>query len=454
MLLRSINPANGEQLSAHTPWTPAEVEEALAQVAAATPVWSNLKIQERTARLRRAAALLRDQKAGLARMITLEMGKLIQESEAEIEKCAWVCDYYAEHGESFLADEIIESDADVSLVCYQSLGTVLAIMPWNFPFWQVFRCAIPALTAGNTVVLKHASNVTECALGIEQLFAEAGFAPGVFRTLLISGSQTEPIIADGRIHAVSVTGSEATGRAVAAVAGRELKKTVLELGGSDPFVVLPDADIPRTAQAAVSARFVNGGQSCIAAKRFVLVDDIADGFLEHFMTAVASLRPGDPFDPATTLPPMARADLRQELHAQVEESLAQGAQLLTGGKPLPGPGNFYPPTVLDRVCPTTPAYEQELFGPVAAIIRARDEEDALRIANDCRYGLGASVWTRDRSRGQHFARRLACGVAFANGVVKSDPRLPFGGIKASGYGRELSLLGMREFVNAKTLWIK
>lgn len=454
MKLESINPATGERISTREVWQAAKVDAALAQARSVAPLWADLPIAERCTRLRRAAVVLRERHTKLARLITLEMGKLLREAEAEIEKCAWVSEYYAEHAAGFLADELIASDAKKSLVTYQPLGTVLAIMPWNFPFWQVFRCAAPALAAGNTVLLKHASNVAECALAMEQLFTDAGFPPGVFRALLISAAETEQVIADPRVHAVSLTGSEAAGRAVAALGGRHLKKTVLELGGSDPFVVLDDAELTSTVEAAVSARFLNGGQSCIAAKRFIVVEELAELFLEQFKPRIESLKPGDPLNPATTLAPMAREDLRQQLHSQVQRSVVKGAKVVTGGGPLSGAGYFYAPTLLDWVTSGMPAYEEELFGPVAAVIRARDEDDALRIANDSKYGLGGSVWTTDQARGENFARRLACGAAFVNGVVKSDPRLPFGGIKASGYGRELSLLGIREFVNAKTVWIK
>ncbi len=453
-LLQSVNPTTGEEFSAREPWQSHELDAVLARTSNVAPLWAGMPMAERCELLRRAAKLLRERNKEAARLITLEMGKLLQESEAEIEKCAWVCEYYADHAPQFIADEMIASDAHKSLVAYQPLGTLLAIMPWNFPFWQLFRCAAPALAAGNTVLLKHASNVTECALALEQLMLDSGFPEHVFRTLLISSAQIEQVIADPRVHAVSLTGSEAAGRSVAALAGRHLKKVVLELGGSDPFVVLDDAELTSTAEAAVKARFLNGGQSCIAAKRFIVVEDIAELFLERFKSGIESLKPGDPFDPATSLAPMSREDLRQQLHSQVETSVAKGAQIVTGGQPLAGRGYFYAPTLLDWVEPGMPAYEEELFGPVAAMIRARHDDDALRIANDSRYGLGGSVWTADRARGENFARRLACGAAFVNGIVKSDPRLPFGGIKASGYGRELSLLGIREFVNAKTIWIQ
>lgn len=454
MTFRSLNPANGQLLQEYTPWNDVRIDQALAATADVTPSWAATPIGERSARMKNAARVLTEHREAYARIITQEMGKLYNESLAEIDKCAKVCEYYADNAAGFLADELIESDASRSLAAYQPLGTVLAVMPWNFPFWQVMRFAAPGLMAGNTGVLKHASNVPQCALAIEEVFERAGFPQSVFQTLMISSSQVKAVIEDARIHAVTLTGSEPAGRQVAANAGAVLKKCVLELGGSDPFVVLEDADLELTVQGAVSSRYLNAGQSCIAAKRFILVDEIADQFLSQFTPAVEKLLPGDPMDPDTTLAPMARTELRDELHQQVTDSVAAGAVAVTGCKPLPGQGVFYSASILDRVQPGTRAYEEELFGPVAIVIRARDEEDALRIANDTRFGLGGSVWTRDNERGERFARRLACGCGFVNGLVKSDPRLPFGGVKASGYGRELSAHGIREFINAKTLWIK
>lgn len=450
----AINPATGETLGHWPVWEADRIEAALAQTAAVTPAWAATPLAERCEVLRRAAAALRQRREALARLMTLEMGKLGREALAEVDKCAWGCEHYAEHAAAYLADEVIASDAVRSFVAFQPLGTVLAIMPWNFPLWQVFRFAAPALAAGNTALLKHASNVPQCALAIEAVLCEAGAPAGVFTTLMIAASQVEAVIADPRVHAVTLTGSEPVGRRVAAAAGAQLKKVVLELGGSDPFIVLEDADLDAAVSTAVVSRFQNAGQSCIAAKRFIVVEPIADAFLQRFKTAVEALRPGDPFDAATTLAPLARVDLRTELHAQVQASVAAGAVPVTGGVPLPGPGAWYAPTILDRVAPGMPAWEQELFGPVAGVIRVRDAVEAVQVANGSRFGLGGSVWTQDGARGERVARQLACGGAFVNGLVKSDPRLPFGGTKASGYGRELGRYGMLEFTNIKTVWVK
>lgn len=449
-----INPATGEKIVEIPSWDSQQLEQGLAAVSEESPAWRNLPIGERCILMRKAAEVLRVNKDKYAQVITQEMGKLINDSRAEVEKCATVCDFYADNGENFLSDEVIESDAGNSFVAYQPLGTVLAVMPWNFPLWQVFRFAAPALVAGNTAVLKHASNVPQCALLIEDVFTQAGFPNNVFRTLMIRASQVKAVIEDSRIHAVTLTGSEPAGRQVAATAGANLKKSVLELGGSDAFIVLEDADLDLTVQGAVVSRFLNTGQSCIAAKRFIVVDAIAEDFLTRFKAAVEALTTGDPVDEATTLAPMAREDLRDELHIQVTESLSSGAVALTGCEPVEGKGAFYKASILDRVEKGMRAYHEELFGPVAIIIRARDEAEALQIANDSPYGLGSSVWTQDSSRGEALARRIEAGSTFVNGFVKSDARLPFGGIKNSGYGRELSQHGIREFTNAKTIWIK
>jgi succinate-semialdehyde dehydrogenase/glutarate-semialdehyde dehydrogenase len=454
MPIESRNPTTGKVLKTLAGSTPGEVGNALARTSLAAPVWARTAFAERARWLYAVASLLRRETDRLGRLATLEMGKPIREARAEVEKCVWGCEYFAGNAERLLQEETVATDATKSLVTYPPLGTVLGIMPWNFPFWQVFRAAVPALMAGNTFLLKHASNVPQCALAIDALFKETGLAPGVFETLLISGEAAEGLLADARVHAVTLTGSEPAGRRVAAAAGSNLKKSVLELGGSDPFVVLEDADLELTAAHAVHARFQNTGQSCIAAKRFVLIDSIADDFLKIFKEKISNLKVGDPLEEETQLGPLARADLREALHAQVRNSQAQGATLILGGKPLAGPGYFYEPTVLDNVTHGTRAYTEELFGPVVSVIRVKNETEALNVANDTRFGLGGSVWTQNIERGETFARLLQCGLAFVNGTVKSDPRLPFGGIKASGYGRELSMPGIREFVNVKTLWVR
>jgi succinate-semialdehyde dehydrogenase/glutarate-semialdehyde dehydrogenase len=449
-----VNPADGSALKEVPAFTAGELEEALQSAASAAPAWRATPLADRCALMRGMAAILRGRTDEFARLITLEMGKPIREARAEIGKCAWVCDYFADNGPAFLADEVVESDAGRSLVAFQPLGTVLAVMPWNFPFWQVFRFAAPALVAGNTGLLKHASNVPLCALEIGSLFREAGFPEGVFRSLMIQSSRVARVIEDSRVHAVTLTGSEPAGRQVAAAAGAQIKKTVLELGGSDPFIVLEDADLDLAVDTALASRFINSGQSCIAAKRFIVVKAIADDFIRSFKAGVEALKVGDPMDESTQVGPLARFDLRDELHRQVVKSISQGAVAVTGCSPESGSGAYYQASILDRVRPGVCAYHEELFGPVASIIRAEDEADAIRIANDSNFGLGGSVWTRDNERGERLARQLECGSAFVNGLVKSDPRLPCGGVKKSGYGRELSRYGMLEFVNAKTIWIK
>lgn len=454
MPLISLNPATGEVVKSFSPWNSKQLQAALEKAGTAQAQWRAASFEQRAAVLRHSAAELRRGAAEHAALISLEMGKPIREARAEVEKCALACDYYALNGRHFLQDEPVESDAGKSYVAYEPLGVVLAVMPWNFPFWQVFRAAVPALMAGNGVVLKHASGVPQCALAIERIFRAGGLPESVFTTLLIEAGMVEEVIAATPVQAVTLTGSEAAGRAVAALAGKHLKKCVLELGGSDPFLVLADADLELAAAGAVASRFLNAGQSCIAAKRFILAPEIADEFIQLLLPRIAALKVGDPLDESTQIGPLARHELRDELHRQVTDSMAQGAQPLLGCLPVEGAGAYYQPSLLDRVTPQTSAWREELFGPVAAVIRAESEEDALRIANDSRFGLGSSIWSRDAERAERLSRHIQAGCCFVNGMVKSDPRLPFGGIKASGYGRELSYHGIREFANAKTIWVR
>jgi succinate-semialdehyde dehydrogenase/glutarate-semialdehyde dehydrogenase len=452
-MLESRNPATGALVTNCKEHDGREVAQRLTAATTAFPAWRELGFPARAQLLRAAARELRTHRDEYARLVTEEMGKPIAQAEAEIEKCAWGCEYYAEHGERFLAPEVIATDAARSLVRYEPMGAVFAVMPWNFPFWQVCRFAAPALMAGNVGLLKHASNVPRCALALEELFRAAGFPAGVFSTLLVSARAAESVIPHPAIAAVTLTGSEAAGMAVAAAAGQALKKVVLELGGSDPFVVLADADLEAAATTAVEARMVNNGQSCIAAKRFIAVEAVADEFETRFAEKIAALKVGDPMDRTTQVGPLARADLVRDLDNQVKASVAAGAKAVVGGGPLPGRGHYFAPTLLTGVRPGMPVFDQETFGPVAALIRARDEAEAVALANRTSYGLGASLWTRDVARGEAIAARIEAGLVFVNGMVKSDPRLPFGGVKRSGHGRELGALGIREFVNAKTVWI-
>lgn len=430
-----------------------QIEARQAAAASAFPSWAAQSFAARAAVLRAVAGLLRARAEPLARLITAEMGKLHREAVAEINKCAGVCDYYADHAEVMLADELVATEAQRSLVIHQPLGCVLAVMPWNFPFWQVFRFLAPTLMAGNVALLKHATNVPRCADAIAALLREAGLADGVFGVLHIDNEQAAAVIADPRVVGVSLTGSERAGQSVAATAGRHLKKVVLELGGSDPFIVLPDADLDEAVKAAVSSRFDNAGQTCIAAKRFIVTDAIADAFVDALVEQAQLRVYGDPSEMATTLAPMARADLRDGLHEQVVLSVTEGAVLRCGGMPVAGSHAGYPATVLDHVVPGMPAFDQELFGPVAAVIRVPDAATAVQLANASDYGLGGSVWTADLAAGEAIARQLACGAAFVNSVVRSDARLPFGGIKRSGHGRELGRAGLLEFTNTKTLYV-
>ena len=449
----AVNPATEDLIASFDAFGPDEVEMALAEAHDAFLLWRERPIAERAVPMRALARLLRERADAYARLATLEMGKPIGEAKAEIEKCAWACEHFAENASRYLADEVIESNARRSIVAFQPLGVVLAVMPWNFPFWQVVRFAAPTLMAGNAGLLKHASNVPQCALAIEEVVRDAGFPQGLLRAVLVSGAAIEPIIADDRIRAVTLTGSSDTGSRIAELAGRALKKTVLELGGSDPFIVLGDADIEAAATTGVRARNQNNGQSCIAAKRFIVVEAVAADFERRFAKGVEDLVVGDPMDPKTQVGPLARRDLLETLERQVDGSVRAGARVLTGGERVSGKGYFFRPTVLGNVTPDMPAFREETFGPVAAVVRVRDADEAVRVANDSAYGLGASLWTRDAALGERLARRIESGSVFVNGMVASDPRLPFGGIKRSGYGRELSAFGAREFTNIQTIWI-
>jgi succinate-semialdehyde dehydrogenase/glutarate-semialdehyde dehydrogenase len=450
--IASVNPATGETVRRFTPHTADEVDAAIGRAADAFVRWRARPVRERAAVVRRAGELLEAERDALGRLMTLEMGKPLRAALDEASKCAAGCAYYAAHAEALLAPELLhEADGERVELRHEPLGPVLAVMPWNFPFWQVFRFAAPALVAGNVGLLKHASNVPQCALAIEDLFRRAGAPEGVFQTLLIGSELVDRVVADPRVAAATLTGSEPAGRAVAATAGANLKPTVLELGGSDPFLVMPSAALAPTVRAAVTARTINNGQSCIAAKRFVVHADVYDRFTEELVAAMSALRVGDPLDDATDVGPLATTGIVDELAAQVEASVAAGARLLCGGRRPAGAGNFYPPTVLADVPPGAPAHREELFGPVAVLYRARDEADAVRIANDTPFGLGASVWTGDADEGERLAGAIAAGMVFVNAIVASDPRFPFGGIKHSGYGRELGAAGMRAFMNAKTV---
>jgi len=451
--MRAINPATEELVAEHREHTREQLNLLLHRAGDAFEGWRNVRILERAALLRRAAAELRRRCSELALLMTREMGKPIVQSEAEIEKCAVGCDHFADQAANYLAPEVIESDADHGYIRFDPLGAVLAIMPWNFPFWQVFRFAAPALMTGNVGLLKHAPNVPGCALAIERIFRDAGFPAGVFTTLLVDTPAVEGIINHPAIAAVTLTGSGRAGSSVASQAGRALKKTVLELGGSDPFIVLPDVDLPATAKAAASARCINSGQSCIAAKRFIVVGD-PQPFAREMACAMSKMKVGDPTDRSVEIGPLARRDLLENLEDQVRRSIQAGATPICGGHALVGKGFFYAPTVLDGVRPGMAAFDEETFGPVAAVIGAKDDDEAIALANRSRYGLGASIWTRDTEQAERLAARIESGCVFINGPVKSDPRLPFGGIKESGYGRELSREGIREFVNIKTVWVK
>jgi succinate-semialdehyde dehydrogenase/glutarate-semialdehyde dehydrogenase len=455
MPLESINPASEELVQEYPEATAAEVTAILTAARGAFEEWRWTPFSERAVPMRRAAALLRERQGELARLMAVEMGKPLAQGRAEADKCAWVCDYYAENAERFLLPEPVATDASKSFVAFNPLGVVLAVMPWNFPLWQVFRFLAPGVMAGNAGVLKHASNVSGCALAIEAIVHDAGFPKALFRTLLVGSARVGGIIEAPEVAAVTLTGSTPAGRAVAGKAGALLKKTVLELGGSDPYLVLEDADLEAAAESCVASRLINSGQSCIAAKRFIVVEPNRRRFEELFVEAMRKKRMGDPLEEGVDLGPQARRDLRDDLHDQVKRSVARGARLLLGGTVPTGKGAYYPPTVLADVRPGMAAFDEELFGPVAAIVGARDEAEAVRLANQTSFGLGAAVFTRDAARGERLAaERLEAGCCFVNASVKSDPRLPFGGIKESGYGRELADFGIREFVNVKTVYVK
>jgi succinate-semialdehyde dehydrogenase/glutarate-semialdehyde dehydrogenase len=450
-MIASINPATGETLRTFEALTDAQVDDALARADAAWRAYRRTPLAGRARWLSAAADILEREKDRLGRIMTLEMGKPIGAARAEAAKCALACRYYAEHGERLLADEPLDAGAETSYLKFQSIGPVLAVMPWNFPFWQVFRFAAPALMAGNVGLLKHASNVPQCALEIEDVIRRAGFPADVFQTLLIGSAQVARVIDDRRVKAASLTGSEPAGAQVAAQAGRQLKKTVLELGGSDPFVVMPSAEMERAVRTAVDARVLNNGQSCIAAKRFIIDTSVAADFERCFVEAMRALRIGDPMDESTQLGPLATPEILTGLDEHVRATVAAGGRLLTGGHRIDRPGNFYAPTVLADVPESSPAYREELFGPVAVLFRAGGIDEAIRLANDTEFGLGASVWTSDAAEQRRLVDEIEAGMVFVNGMVASDPRLPFGGVKRSGYGRELSAYGIREFVNVKTV---
>lgn len=459
MTIASINPATGETLKTFEALSEQQLEEKLQLAAEAFRIHRQSNFADRAQIMLRVAEILEKERKEFARLMTLEMGKPIKAAVQETEKCAWVCRYYAEHAERHLADEIIETNATKSFVRFQPLGLVLAIMPWNFPFWQVFRFAAPALMAGNVGLLKHASNVPQCALAIEDIIRRAGFPEGAFQTLLIGSDEVQRVLEDPRVAAATLTGSEPAGRSVAGIAGKQIKKTVLELGGSDPFIVMPSADLDTAATTAVKARTINNGQSCIAAKRFIVHTQIYEEFEKRFVEVMKALRVGDPMDEAIDIGPLATEQILKDLEEQVQVTVAAGAKILTGGQKFKADGelargNFYEPTVLADIPKDSPAYRDELFGPVASLFRVANIDEAIELANDTPFGLGSAGWTNDESELKRFVDELDAGSVFINGMVASDPRLPFGGVKHSGYGRELGEFGIREFVNIKTVWIK
>jgi succinate-semialdehyde dehydrogenase/glutarate-semialdehyde dehydrogenase len=454
MAIATINPTTGELVKSFDALTEVQIEEKIHLAEQAFPKFRALSFAERGRMMRKAADLLEVEKNELAKIMTLEMGKTLRSAVDEAVKCAWACRYYAENAETFLADEIIETSARKSYIRYQAMGIILVIMPWNYPFWQVFRFIAPGLMAGNVGLLKHASNVPQCALKVEDILLRAGFPKGAFQSLLIGANKVDAILADPRIAAATLTGSEEAGVKVGAGAASRIKKVVLELGGSDPFIIMPSASLEDAVATGVKARTLNNGQSCIAAKRFIVAEEIADKFQHAFVEKMRALKLGDPFDEKTDVGPLATPDSVESLQADVQKSVDAGAKVLTGGKPADMPGNFYLPTVLTNIPENSPAYREELFGPVACLFRVKNLDEAIRIANDSRFGLGASAWTNDPHEQERLINELEAGMVFINQMVASDPRVPFGGVKRSGYGRELSVLGIREFANVKTVWVK
>lgn len=454
MAIATVNPATGQLVKSFEPISDSQIEEKIQRAALTFPKFRSLPFAERAGMMKKAGEILESEKNELGALMTMEMGKTLRSAVDEAAKCAWACRYYAEHAEQMLADEVIATTASRSFIRYQPLGVILVVMPWNYPFWQVFRFIAPGLMGGNVGLLKHASNVPQCALKIEDILRRAGFPEGAFQTLLIGSAKVDRLLDDPRIAAATLTGSEDAGIQVGMGAAKRVKKVVLELGGSDPFIVMPSANLADAVATAVKARTANNGQSCIAAKRFIVAEQVADQFEREFVAAMQSLRLGDPFDASTDVGPLATADAVTSLHADVQKSVRAGARILTGGKPADRPGSFYLPTVLTNVPEKSPAYCEELFGPVASLFRVKNIDEAIRIANDTRFGLGASAWTNDPHEQRRFTSELEAGMVFINQMVASDPRVPFGGVKRSGYGRELSVNGIREFMNIKTVWVK